>query len=72
MPVFDRLKSLPLILSLICSGSLHAKFGFDTQQGFIPRNKVISEECNTEVDIPIPLVDGLVFELDEQTGRQLL
>ena len=39
------------------------KYGFDSQQGFIPND---CPGCRIQVDIPDPLEDGMIIELDDE------
>lgn len=41
--------------------------GFDSEQGFIPNNNV---NCRVWVDIPGPLEDGMILELDEEEAAR--
>ncbi len=53
--------------ALWATGYAGDQFGFDTQQGFIPND---SPGCRVEVDLPEPLEDGLIIELDESATTE--
>ncbi|MDE2927989.1 MAG: hypothetical protein OXT71_16455, partial [Acidobacteriota bacterium] len=62
--------SLPgavVVLSLCAVSYAEDKFGFDTQQGFIPNS---SPGCRVQVDVPDPLEDGMIIQLNSGDAAQ--